>query len=182
MCSKKLFTFCLVLALASLQVFAWPVKAEKIPVEAPTPTVEETSQNPSLPTQNDNSTKLEQMSTNLDNKMVVMGSDLTALKEDMADLTVAFATLVADNRALNDELAKERGSKWFADLGASFGFKNDDLVYGVVGDIGYRLKSSLMLKLGTQMTIGTLTDVKKIVDLNINKERFVFTATVGWEW
>lgn len=193
MCSKKFFMFSVVLALALAQVFAWPTKVAKetiAPVEVvETTVVEETSQKPLSEMPNDVLNKFSETSANLDNKVVVIGDDLKTLKGDMADLTDAVVMLIADNRALQQELenersalAKERGSKWFADIGASFGFKGNDLVYGLVGDVGYRLKSSLMLKLGTQMTVGTLTDVKKLVDLDINKERFVLTATVGWEW
>ena len=190
MCSRKYFMFFVVLVLVLAQVSAWPTKTEKpapaqvtevSPVEA-----EENSVSPSSETQKTVSTDYSEILTKLDSQKVVLGSDLQTLKDDVGAMASAMAVLVADNRALNDSLAAaqkkyadEMKTKYFADFGASFGFKESKILYGGVAEMGLRFGRGLMVKTGANYLIG---EVGKLELPSWNIEQLTLTCTVGWEW
>lgn len=181
MCLKKYFMFFVVLVLVSVQVFAWPLKSTEKEV---TPN-EETIQNVSSEKSTETLTVLETQSTNsltasdLEGRTVVMGKDLATLKEQFYTLEDSVALLIEDNRKLNEELDKEKGQKFFADLGLAFGVSEGSIMYGAVGDIGMRFGKGLMLKLGGQYMLGSFSDITKF---NWSIDNLTVNATIGWEW
>lgn len=173
--------FFVVLVLVSVQVFAWPQKStEKESVKK-----EETTQNVSSEKSTETSTISETQSTvsltasDLEGRTVVMGKDLATLKEQFYTLEDSVALLIEDNRKLNAELDKEKGQKFFADLGLAFGINEGSLLYGVVGDIGMRFGRGLMLKVGGQYMLGSIA---KIPSFNWSVDNLTVNATIGWEW
>ena len=187
MCARKYFMFFVVLVLVSVQVFAWPTKTEKAVVTEASPVVaEENSVSPSSEMQKTVSTDYSEILTKLDSQKVVLGSDLQTLKDDVGSMASALTILIADNRALNDSLAevtgkyeKANGTKFFADLGAAFGFKSEKIQYGFVGDMGLRFGKGLLVKTGVQYMLG---DVGKIEMPTWDIGALTVSATVGWEW
>ena len=190
MCSKRCFMFCVVLALALVQVMAWPWDAKETKVlfeteQSPAVAVEN-SQNPSSEEPKTASADFSEISTKLDGKLVVVGNDLVTLKEDVNSMASALAILIADNRALNDSLEemtgkyeKANGTKFFADLGAAFGFKSERVQLGAVGDMGIRFGRGFMVKTGVQYMVCDF-GAWKMPEWSI--ENLTVSATIGWEW
>lgn len=190
MCSRKYFIFCLVLVLALAQVSAWPTRTkEEIPVVVEEPQiveVEETSQNPSSEMPSDVLTKFSETSTNLENKVVVLGSGLTELKSDMLSMAAAVEMLVANNRDLQNSLdkaleenKKANGTKYLVDAGMAFGFKDKAVQMGVVGDMGIRFGKNFVSKIGLQYMA---CDLGKFELPKWSMDNLTVSATIGWEF
>ena len=78
---------------------------------------------------------------------------------------------------LQDALAVNKRTRFFADLGAAFGLKEKALQYGATADIGLKFGCGLMVKVGAIYMIGS--DFKNI---SWGLDNLTATATVGWEW
>ena len=177
MCLKKLFMFCVVSVLVSVSVMAWPISLTK-PTTA-FQTVEKTTSTESTETSTGTSNSSTESSKaneiDIDSKSVLKGEDLAVFKVVYADLK----TNVADLQKENAELLKETKSKFFADLGLAFGFKNESVNYGFAGDVGIRFGKSFIGKVGATYMFGSFSDIKNI---SWNIENLTVSATVGWEW
>lgn len=177
MCLKKLFMFCAVSVLVSVSVMAWPINLTK-----PTtvfPIVEETTSTESTGTSTETSNSSTESSKvndiDIESKNVLKGEDLAVFKVVYADLK----TQVGDLQKENADLLKETKSKFFADLGLAFGFKDKTFNYGFAGDVGIRFGKSLIGKIGATYMFGSFADIKNI---SWNIDNLTVSATVGWEW
>lgn len=181
MCSRKFFILCLVLVLALAQVSAWPTRAKEEPVVETQPSVkaEQTSPEPSATMQSDVLTRFSETSTNLENKVVVLGTDLSTLKSDMTDMAAAINMLVKDNTDLRESLKKANGTKYLVDIGVAFGLTEKDVRLGAVGSMGIRFGKNFVSKIGIQYMA---CDLGKIELPKWNIQDMTVSATIGWEF
>lgn len=177
MCLKKLFMFCVVSVLVSVSVMAWPVSLTKptVAFQTSTETTVSESTETSTETSSNSTSSSKENEIDIESKKVLKGEDLEIFKVVYSDLK----TNVADLQEENAKLLKETRSKFFADLGLAFGFKDKAVNFGFAGDIGMRFGSSLMGKLGATYMFGSFADIKNI---SWNIENLTVSATVGWEW
>lgn len=177
MCLKKLFMFCVVSVLVSVSVMAWPISFTKPTAGVMTNTSESVTESTetSSETSNSSTASSTEPEIDLESKKVLKGEDLEVFKIVYADLKQN----VSDLQSENAKLLKETKSKFFADLGLAFGFKNKSVTYGFAGDIGMRFGKSFIGKLGATYMFGSFSDIKNI---SWNIENLTVSATVGWEW
>ncbi len=128
------------------------------------------------------STDLDELLTLLEKNNYILGAEKIdtvkkAIEDVSADIGVSNALIEAQMsqiEALKKELASTR---FFADLGVAFGFKDVGVNYGVVGDMGIKFGNGLLTKVGVQYMVG---DFKSLPQWSI--ENMTVSATIGWEW
>lgn len=102
-------------------------------------------------------------------------------KDNAAKLELIAGHSVAIQEELEDckaELKKANATKMFANVGLAIGFNNGSPAYGVTGNVGVRVKKSLMFSLGTTYMFGSFSNAVFAKDL----DRLSFTGSIGWEW
>lgn len=152
-------------ALAPLGGFA---KAqEQTPVS-----IESTSSKTTSQTSSDTSTSLDDLKEYLDGKIIITPSQ----KDVLSDMV---SNAIKDAFELEEQLKKEIGTKFFANVGAAFGFKSTEIQYGVCGDMGIRFGKGFLMSVGVQYMLGDFGKVK-LPDWNI--EDMTVQAKIGWEW
>lgn len=152
-------------ALAPLGGFA---KAqEQIPVST-----ESTSSKTISQTSSDTSTSLDDLKEYLDGKVIITPSQ----KDVLSDMV---SNAIKDAFELEEQLKKEVGTKFYANIGAAFGFKSTEIQYGVCGDMGIRFGKGFLMSVGVQYMLGDFGNVK-LPDWNI--EDMTVQAKIGWEW
>ena len=178
---KRYFIFCIVLVLCCSSVFALPRKGATSQPTEPAE-VEETSQNNSVETLTEVMPESEnswtELSEKIDDKFFVTGNTLKELKEAFVQLGSDIEALKADNRSLNDELSKSKGSKFLSEIELLFGY-NEGIRLGAGMSMGMRVKDGLLLKTGVSYM--------GIDPMNIKSFAFDTTAvfgkvSIGWEW
>lgn len=100
--------------------------------------------------------------------------NIAVSKSTKAELNEKVDALYND---LQQALAVNKRTRFFADLGVAFGLQEKTLNYGMTGDIGLKFGCGLMIKVGAVYMIGN--DFKSI---NWSLDGLTATATVGWEW
>ncbi len=159
---KKLFVFLSVLLVLSSSVFALaPLKRATAATE-----VGETSKKAETTT-TETSNGLSEISDKIDGLLFVSSGTKTELNEKVDSLY----------KDLQDALALQKRTRFFADLGAAFGIREKALQYGMTADIGLKFGCGFMCKLGAVYMIGS--DFKNI---EWGLDGLTATATVGWEW
>lgn len=109
----------------------------------------------------------------LSDKTILLPSQKAELKSMIEEAIVESSTLV-------DNLKKDAyGTKFFANLGAAFGFKKDAIQYGVVGDMGFKFGKGFLAKVGVQYMLG---DIGKMEMPKWSLEDMTVQTTIGWEW
>lgn len=109
----------------------------------------------------------------LSDKTILLPSQKEELKGMVEEAIVDASALVTD-------LKKDAyGTKFFADLGAAFGFKKDAVQYGIVGDMGLKFGKGFLTKVGVQYMLG---DIGKFEMPEWSLENMTVNATIGWEW
>ncbi len=109
----------------------------------------------------------------LSDKTILLPSQKEELKGMVEEAIVDASALVSD-------LKKDAyGTKFFADLGAAFGFKKDAVQYGIVGDMGLKFGKGFLTKIGVQYMLG---DIGKFEMPKWSLEDMTVQATIGWEW
>ena len=152
-------------ALAPLGGFA---KAqEQTPVST-----ESTSSKTTYQTSSDTSTSLDDLKEYLDGKIIITPSQ----KDVLSDMV---SNAIKDAFELEEQLKKEIGTKFYANVGAAFGFKSTKIQYGVCGDMGIRFGKGFLMSVGVQYMLGDFGKVK-LPDWNI--EDMTVQAKIGWEW
>lgn len=152
-------------ALAPLGGFA---KAqEQTPVST-----ESTSSKMNSPISSDTSTSLDDLKEYLDGKIIITPSQ----KDVLSDMV---SNAIKDAFELEEQLKKEIGTKFYANVGAAFGFKSTKIQYGVCGDMGIRFGKGFLMSVGVQYMLGDFGKVK-LPDWNI--EDMTVQAKIGWEW
>ena len=152
-------------ALAPLGGFA---KAqEQTPVST-----ESTSSKTISQTSSDTSTSLDDLKEYLDGKIIITPSQ----KDVLSDMV---SNAIKDAFELEEQLKKEIGTKFYANVGAAFGFKSTKIQYGVCGDMGIRFGKGFLMSVGVQYMLGDFGKVK-LPDWNI--EDMTVQAKIGWEW
>ena len=152
-------------ALAPLGGFA---KAqEQTPVSTESTSSKMTSQ-----TSSDTSTSLDDLKEYLDGKIIITPSQ----KDVLSDMV---SNAIKDAFELEEQLKKEIGTKFYANIGAAFGFKSTEIQYGVCGDMGIIFGKGFLMSVGVQYMLGDFGNVKlpewNIADMTVQ-------ATSGWEW
>lgn len=104
-----------------------------------------------------------------------LAKDNAAKLELIADHSVAIQEELEDCKA---ELKKANATKMFANVGLTMGFDNGTPAFGMSGNVGVRIKKSLMLSLGTTYMFGSFSNAVFDMDL----DRLSFTGSIGWEW
>ena len=152
-------------ALAPLGGFA---KAqEQTPVST-----ESTSSKTISQTSSDTSTSLDDLKEYLDGKIIITPSQ----KDVLSDMV---SNAIKDAFELEEQLKKEIGTKFYANVGAAFGFKSTEIQYGICGDMGIRFGKGFLMSVGVQYMLGNCGNVK-LPDWNI--EDMTVQAKIGWEW
>ena len=152
-------------ALAPLGGFA---KAqEQTPVST-----ESTNSKMNSPISSDTSTSLDDLKEYLDGKIIITPSQ----KDVLSDMV---SNAIKDAFELEEQLKKEIGTKFYANVGAAFGFKSTEIQYGVCGDMGIRFGKGFLMSVGVQYMLGDFGKVK-LPDWNI--EDMTVQAKIGWEW
>ena len=161
MMCKKLSVLLSLLLVFSLSVFALaPLKTGvKEEVTATSKKAETTT--------TETSNELSEISDKIDSLLFVGSGTKTELNEKVDSLY----------QDLQDALALNKRTRFFADLGAAFGLKEKALQYGMTADIGLKFGCGLMVKVGAIYMIGS--DFKNI---SWGLDNLTATATVGWEW
>ncbi len=133
--------------------------------------------------------KLNELLTLLENSNFILGAEKIDTIRQTVEETVAGISDVSSDLELNnaliaaqsgqiESLKKElKSTRFFADTGMAFGFKDKGVLYGVVGDMGIKFGSGLMTKVGVQYMLG---DFKSLPQWSI--ENMTVSATIGWEW
>ena len=159
--SKRFLSFFIMLAVLSAFVWALPARntVENLAIEkAVTPSKEEEV----------TLSELKEMFDKMDGKLLITGTSLEEVKEKVSSYV---------DKAESDA-AELRRTKFFADIGAAFGFQEDGVHIGATGDMGLRF-GSFITKVGVQYMIGNLNDIKipkwELKDLTV-------TCSVGWEF
>ena len=152
-------------ALAPLGGFA---KAqEQTPVST-----ESTSSKMISQTSSDTSTSLDDLKEYLDGKIIITPSQ----KDVLSDMV---SNAIKDAFELEEQLKKEIGTKFYANVGAAFGFKSTEIQYGVCGDMGIRFGKGFLMSVGVQYMLG---DFGKVKLPGWNIEDMTVQAKIGWEW
>ena len=108
----------------------------------------------------------------LDSKVIITPSQ----KDVLSDMV---SNAIKDAFELEEQLKKEVGTKFYANVGAAFGFKSTEIQYGVCGDMGIRFGKGFLISVGVQYMLGDFGKVK-LPDWNI--EDMTVQAKIGWEW
>ena len=123
-------------------------------------------------TSSDTSTSLDDLKEYLDGKIIITPSQ----KDVLSDMV---SNAIKDAFELEEQLKKEIGTKFYANVGAAFGFKSTEIQYGVCGDMGIRFGKGFLMSVGVQYMLGDFGKVK-LPDWNI--EDMTVQAKIGWEW
>ena len=123
-------------------------------------------------TSSDTSTSLDDLKEYLDGKIIITPSQ----KDVLSDMV---SNAIKDAFELEEQLKKEVGTKFYANVGAAFGFKSTEIQYGVCGDMGIRFGKGFLMSVGVQYMLGNFGNVK-LPDWNI--EDMTVQAKIGWEW
>ena len=158
---RKFFVFLSLLLVFSLSVFALAplktgVKEEAVETLKKVETTTTTT-----------SSDLSEISDKIDGLLLVSKGTKEELNEQVDALY----------KDLQDALALEKRTRFFADLGVAFGLKEETLNYGATADIGLKFGYGLMFKVGAVYMVGS--DFKNI---SWGLDNLTATATVGWEW
>ena len=123
-------------------------------------------------TSSDTSTSFDDLKEYLDGKVIITPSQ----KDVLSDMV---SNAIKDAFELEEQLKKEVGTKFYANVGASFGFKSTEMQYGVCGDMGSRFGKGFLMSVGVQYMLGDFGNIK-LPDWNI--EDMTVQAKIGWEW
>ena len=159
--SKRFLSFFIMLVV--LSAFVWALPARNT-VENPVIEKAVTSSKEEEVTLSE----LKEMFDKMDGKLLITGTSLEEVKEKVTSYV---------DKAESDA-AELRRTKFFADIGAAFGFQDDGVHIGATGDMGLPF-GSFITKVGVQYMIGNLNDIKipkwELKDLTV-------TCSVGWEF
>ena len=170
---KRFVSFLLVCLLLSYSVFAlaplggFAKAQDQAPASTESVNSKTTSQTSSV-----TSTSFDELKDYLDGKVIITPSQ----KEVLSDMV---SGAIKDAFELEQELQKEMGTKFFANVGAAFGFKTDEIQYGVCGDMGIRFGKGFLMSVGVQYMLG---DFGKIEIPKWSIEDMTVQAKIGWEW
>lgn len=123
-------------------------------------------------TSSDTSTSFDDLKEYLDGKVIITPSQ----KDVLSDMV---SNAIKDAFELEEQLKKEVGTKFYANVGAAFGFKSTEIQYGVCGDMGIRFGKGFLMSVGVQYMLGDFGNIK-LPDWNI--EDMTVQAKIGWEW
>lgn len=123
-------------------------------------------------TSSDTSTSFDELKEYLDGKIIITPSQ----KDVLSDMV---SNAIKDAFELEEQLKKEVGTKFYANVGAAFGFKSTEIQYGVCGDMGIRFGKGFLMSVGVQYMLGDFGNIK-LPDWNI--EDMTVQAKIGWEW
>lgn len=130
------------------------------------------------------SDKLNELLTLLEKSNFILGAEkIDTVKQGMEDISYDLElnnALISAQSSQIESLKKElKATRFFMDAGVAFGFKENGLNYGVVGDMGIKFGAGFLTKVGVQYMLGDLSDIKS---LKWNLENMTVSATIGWEW
>lgn len=118
---------------------------------------------------------LEELKEYLDGKFIVTPKQIEEINKAVDKVGTDIDKLKAD---LNKE---KNGSKFMADVGMLFNF-SEGVRFGALANVGCRLGSGLLLKVGAETMVGGVTETKgfhmempALSDVNL-------TCSIGWEW
>ena len=170
---KRFVVFLVVLLALSYSVFALAPLGGFAKAQEQTPvSTESTSSKTISQTSSDTSTSLDDLKEYLDGKIIITPSQ----KDVLSDMV---SNAIKDAFELEEQLKKEVGTKFYANVGAAFGFKSTEIQYGVCGDMGIRFGKGFLMSVGVQYMLGNFGNVK-LPDWNI--EDMTVQAKIGWEW
>lgn len=130
--------------------------------------------------------KLNELLTLLENSNFILGAEkIDTIRQTVEETVEGISSDLELNNALIEAqsgqieaLKRElKTTRFFADAGMAFGFKDQGVMYGVVGDMGIKFGSGLMTKVGVQYMLG---DFKSLPQWSM--ENMTVSATIGWEW
>lgn len=187
----NLFVFLLVFVLCSSSVFAFaPLKGFSKPSEEPalTEPVAESKKTSKTSTETTivsetlspsseivEAMSLEELKAYLDGKFIVTPKQIDEINK-------AVDKVGADIDKLKSDLNKEKnGNKFMADVGMLFNFSNG-VRFGALANIGCRLGSGLLMKVGAETMVGGVTEAQGFhIDMPSAKD-VNLTCSIGWEW
>lgn len=190
MWEKRLSIFLVVLLVASCCVWALP-GAKKAVKETPVVEEEAPQISTSVDSQNSSQSEATETSIDLDEALKILKGNNFIIGAEKINAVATAVEEVASNQELNnaliatqnqqiESLKKEvNATRFFADLGVAFGFKDKGINYGVVGDMGLKLGKGFITKVGVQYMLG---DLSNISNLQWSLENMTVQTTVGWEW
>ncbi len=180
-----------------------PMQEPEAPVEAlpEEPVSQETpSEKASAMTSEEASQQLKELSDSLNEKTILTGRSLEALRTTIDKIKSDTELMIADSQemetkyiealetnarqaddlaAIKESLKKEKSIKAFAKIGAVIGFKNNLPTWGISGAVGMRSGSGFLLEAGAQYMLGTFTSAP---GLSFSLDSLAITCSVGWEW
>lgn len=188
MCAKRYAVFFVVFLLVCSS--AWAIPGIRKPSEEK-PSAESTSEviiiENSESEANVKYVSYEELSKILNGRIEILGTEridtilttVDKLEQTVKEQNEEIARQDQEIAEVKAAYAKEMGTKYFADLGAAFGFKDTKVQYGFVGDMGLRFGKGLMVKTGVQYMVGDLGQWKAP---SWSIDNLTVSATVGWEW
>lgn len=191
MWEKRLSIFLVALLVVSCCVWALPgakkaVKEtqEVVEEEAPQTSISVDSQNSSQSEATETSIDLDEALKILKGNNFIIGADkinavATAVEEVASNQELSNALIATQNQQIESLKKEVNATRFFADLGVAFGFKDKGINYGVVGDMGLKLGKGFITKVGVQYMLG---DLSNIGNLQWSLENMTVQTTVGWEW
>ena len=128
--------------------------------------------------------KLNELLTLVEKSNLILGAEkIDTVSKGLTDISQDLemnSALIAAQSSQIESLKKElKATRFFMDAGVAFGFKENGLNYGVVGDMGIKFGAGFLTKVGVQYMLGDLSDIKS---LKWNLENMTVSATIGWEW
>ena len=156
--------------------FAWALPGAKKTSQSAVPAtepVQETStsvesQNSTESVQTETSKSSEELLALLEKNNYIWGTDdikgVKSAVEDVAlDIEINNALIATQSQQI-DALKKElKSTRFFADAGVAFGFKEDGINYGLAGDMGIKFGKGLITKVGVQYMLGNLADITNLI-------------------
>lgn len=130
--------------------------------------------------------KLNELLDLLEKSNFILGAEkIDTIKQTVAETVEGISydielnnELIAAQSGQIESLKKElKATRFFMDAGVAFGFKENGVNYGVVGDMGIKFGSGLMTKVGVQYMLGDFHSLP-----SWNMENMTVSATIGWEW
>lgn len=186
----RLFAFLLVLALCSSSVFAFaPLGVFSKPSEEPVQTEPAAESKKTSKTSTEtilgseiSSTSSEVEGMSYDELKDYIDGKFILTPNQVKEITKAVDKVGTDIETLKKDLAKEKtGTKFFADLGAAFGF-GEGIQFGAVADMGMRFGKGWMFKVGGQYMVGGTDEVAGILNHDWTLKNATIQTTVGFEW
>lgn len=104
---------------------------------------------------------------------------LDKVQGQLSDVLVRNAEQADRLAAIESELKREKGTKFFARVGGVIGFNDLLPTWGVSSSLGVRFGKGFLIEAGAQYMIGDFVSVPTIKP---DLDNLQLTASVGWEW